>query len=537
MGSLDKKWVHIDLKGMAPTVKALLASIERFTSWGINGFVFELEDMFPFKGADQSIRTDCYTREEWQSVAEACRSHGAECIPLIQTLGHLEWLLWHDDFAHLRLADEGNDGVSGGAHNIYQMQPCLEQGIDLIIELIQEVISLFGDLKYLHIGGDETNFKGEDPGQDYLKHMLPIMNAVISKGIKPIIWSDMVLHYFEIIKDVPDEVIFADWIYAKRKQIDQEPTKPNIWGEVVSSLDQLSEKRKNEFSEHIYRGLDPGGEKHRLYPFPSYFKSKGRKCIVVPAAQCHRDSFTHPTLYWKFDNARSYCREGYENDALGALNSDWIVRRVPREQTMICHYGFAKTASDMDNPPSNTDIIRNYWNEIYEGAGEKAVELFDRIGEVRGDFYDETKPLKHRDDSTQWEIDSLHKRVEDPAYRPGDLDETDEKVKLNSELVNAGKDIAAFCESLLPSAAENRKPEVEGWRLGGLQISFRARVWMFLRDRQNGADVSGRAQDLISEAERLEQEFRDAWKDRYLESDIDFEMQWRFRDVVKFLQS
>ena len=60
MASIAQRWVHIDLKGMVPTVDALIASLERMNGWGVNGFLFEIEDMFPYETARQSIRADHY---------------------------------------------------------------------------------------------------------------------------------------------------------------------------------------------------------------------------------------------------------------------------------------------------------------------------------------------------------------------------------------------------------------------------------------------------------------------------------------------
>lgn len=525
MNNIKQRWIHIDLSGVAPTVNALAASIERLTSWGINGFLVEFTDMFPHEVVRQSIRRDCYTQDEWRKIFDACRKNKAKFVPLIQTAGHLEWFLWHKDFAHLK-AGESEKGIF---KKFEQLKPGLKEGIDLIITMIDEVIDLHGDLKFFHIGGDELHY-GKDT--DYLRHMLPIMEHIISRGISPIIWSDNVLKHHEIISKLPEQVIIADWHYHEREQISTVITYgPYIWGEGWIPFGDLSARNKKEFGQHLYRGLEYGGQMRRVYPYPSYLKSRAKPFFVVPSAQCDGDAFTHPSLYWRFDNIRSFCREGYENETMGAINSDWIEERIMRELTRLCHYGFAKTALQPDIPPSNKEIIQGYWEEISPGAGKKAFEIFDRIAEKRG-TYCVARYLSHNLDSTGRHMVSF-KEIAKQIYKSGD--QTADRIQENMVLAESGKAITEFCAAIIPGLEGEKQAEVQSWRLAGLDISFRARLRLLIMAKQQGEDRRKKSKALINEAEKLEKEFRKAWKGRYLESDIEAEMAWRFRDVIWFL--
>ena len=97
------KYVHIDMKGGPPTLTYLLELLEIMSEWGAEGVVVEWEDMFPWSG-DLSVlaRRGHYTLEMVSSLLDhAARLH-LKVIPLIQTFGHMEFVLKHEKFRHLR---------------------------------------------------------------------------------------------------------------------------------------------------------------------------------------------------------------------------------------------------------------------------------------------------------------------------------------------------------------------------------------------------------------------------------------------------
>lgn len=59
--------------------------------------------MFPYTGQlAKATNGYVYTKEDVRSILQAAKDQELEVIPLVQTLGHLEWVLKLDAFLHLR---------------------------------------------------------------------------------------------------------------------------------------------------------------------------------------------------------------------------------------------------------------------------------------------------------------------------------------------------------------------------------------------------------------------------------------------------
>ncbi|XP_074475249.1 hexosaminidase D isoform X2 [Sebastes fasciatus] len=135
-------------------------------------------------------------REEVLSMQEFAKSKGMEVIPLVQTFGHMEFVLKHRPLWSLREA----------AHCVGTLNPHKEEGVRLVMEMLRQVVELHPGLNTLHIGADEVYMLGEgeesklwlaSPGrtveQLFLSHVTKVAQAV--KEAWPhmtiIMWDDM----------------------------------------------------------------------------------------------------------------------------------------------------------------------------------------------------------------------------------------------------------------------------------------------------------------------------------------------------------
>ena len=86
--------------------------------------------MLPFKGRLECIRNpEAYSEEEVGKVLAAARANGLDVIPLVQTFGHLEYVLKHSQFKELR---EDPD-------NYMDLCPLNPSSMPLVQELIDQV--------------------------------------------------------------------------------------------------------------------------------------------------------------------------------------------------------------------------------------------------------------------------------------------------------------------------------------------------------------------------------------------------------------
>uniref|UniRef100_A0A6Q2XZF2 beta-N-acetylhexosaminidase n=1 Tax=Esox lucius TaxID=8010 RepID=A0A6Q2XZF2_ESOLU len=194
-----KKLVHLDLKGAPPRIDYLHKLIGIFAGLGADGLLVEYEDMFPYEGelkVLQATQHSPYSREEVLSIQEVAKSHGLEVIPLVQTFGHLEFVLKHKSLWGLREVP----------HCLGTLNPHREEGVRLVQEMLRQVVELHPGSTSVHIGADEVYLLGEGeesrrwlstPGrtlqQLFLLHVTRVAKAVRETwpNLNVIMWDDM----------------------------------------------------------------------------------------------------------------------------------------------------------------------------------------------------------------------------------------------------------------------------------------------------------------------------------------------------------
>ncbi len=206
---------HIDLRTQVMTLPALKAFAKELSDFGINTIVMEWEAAFPYKNNATIANKFSYSRHELKEFIDYCGTLGIDVIPLQQCFGHVDYILQHDRYSHLR--EDSKDPS--------QVCPLkTDDNITLFTDLITDISSMHKS-KYIHLGGDETRLLGHcnnckskvlELGKsklfvDYLKEMCKI---VISLGKIPIIWADIILKYPEAASELPKNVVFVDWNYG-----------------------------------------------------------------------------------------------------------------------------------------------------------------------------------------------------------------------------------------------------------------------------------------------------------------------------------
>lgn len=194
-----QKLVHLDLKGAPPRAEYLHRLLELLAQLEVDGLLLEYEDMFPYEGQLkllQATAQPAYSPQEVLSLQEAARSKGMEVVPLIQTFGHMEFVLKHPSMRSLREV----------AHCVGTLNPHQDDGLKLVMEMLRQVVELHPGLETLHIGADEVYMLGEgeeskswlaSPGrtveQLFLSHVTKVAKAVKEAWpqMRIIMWDDM----------------------------------------------------------------------------------------------------------------------------------------------------------------------------------------------------------------------------------------------------------------------------------------------------------------------------------------------------------
>uniref|UniRef100_A0A0N5A9J8 beta-N-acetylhexosaminidase n=1 Tax=Syphacia muris TaxID=451379 RepID=A0A0N5A9J8_9BILA len=246
--------VHLDLKGGAYRPYFFDEIFQLLKNLGATGVLIEWEDMFPYKGRLAAAKNgNAYSMEDVHRILSSARNHGLEIIPLLQTFGHLEWILKLEDFSHLREAAA------------YPQVICFasEEAMDLIKEMIDEVFAVhfqYG-LNYFHMGADEVFQIGYcnsslkvlqregSKEKAMLWHMARVARYIRSKkNISVMAWHDMVVQASEediLFYKMPDLIEPVLWSYAE--QLDQYLS-PSTWFNLRPF--------KKVWGSSVYKGAD-----------------------------------------------------------------------------------------------------------------------------------------------------------------------------------------------------------------------------------------------------------------------------------------
>ncbi|GCB71112.1 hypothetical protein scyTo_0001461 [Scyliorhinus torazame] len=197
------KLVHLDLKGAPPKISYLKQIFPLFSHLGANGVILEYEDMFPYEGKLQVLRSpNAYSPSDIREIITLARMLNFEVIPLVQTFGHMEFVLKHKTFSHLREVKCFPNGLN----------PHKEESMELVKSMIDQIMTIHKDLKWIHIGSDEVYYLGEgeeskklfETGQTnidclFLSHVKAVASYIITArpDVKPIFWDDMLRNISE----------------------------------------------------------------------------------------------------------------------------------------------------------------------------------------------------------------------------------------------------------------------------------------------------------------------------------------------------
>ena len=191
-----------------------VALIESAADLKLNTLLIEFADRFPFQKHARIAAPDALSPDELRAILEHARSLGFELIPLLQSLGHLDYVLRHDEYADLREEDEHRD----------QMCPLNEKSLRLFTELAEEILSFFPAPRFMHIGADETRRLGVCPrcrekaaadgkGALFLEHTNKVCSWLSDRGLTPILWDDMACGHPYILDGLHPNAWIMYWDY------------------------------------------------------------------------------------------------------------------------------------------------------------------------------------------------------------------------------------------------------------------------------------------------------------------------------------
>jgi hexosaminidase len=191
-----KRGVHMHLTGLPPTGDRFVQLLRIFAAARYNVVVIEWEDSFPWTVEKRFRSRTAYTPDEIRRICKTADELGLELIPLVQCLGHMETPLSTPGYEHLREVPNNSSGIN----------PLDPRSRELIQKMVDDVLALMPGVKQFHLGGDEARTLGQNPdtkaymeqhgkGALYLQHVEPILDNLNKRGIRPILWHDMMIDW------------------------------------------------------------------------------------------------------------------------------------------------------------------------------------------------------------------------------------------------------------------------------------------------------------------------------------------------------
>lgn len=240
-----EKIVHLDLKGAPPKVEYFKRFFPLLSKLGATGILIEYEDMFPYKGSLVNISaTNAYSLEDIKVILKLAEMSQLSVIPLVQTFGHMEFILKLKEFEHLRELFEYPQVIC----------PTHNNALDVIMDMISQILEAHPEITKLHIGSDEVWYLGVcsrcidvmnkndwSKNRLFLEHISAIVNGIHKKHphLKILMWDDkfrsMSLEELNSsgIKSLVELVV---WKYDRNVY---EELGPNLWDTYASVFSKI----------------------------------------------------------------------------------------------------------------------------------------------------------------------------------------------------------------------------------------------------------------------------------------------------------
>ncbi|MBN1437095.1 MAG: family 20 glycosylhydrolase [Sedimentisphaerales bacterium] len=503
---------HIDMNVAQFTRAYLERWLKEIAKRGYDTIIWEIENNVKWDTCPECVSPDAFTKAEFQEILGLCRELKLEPIPLLQTIGHCEYVLKHDKYKHMAEV----------ADRIDQYCPRNPNVVPFLHKWIDEYLELFGDVKYFHIGADEAWTLGHCDACSlyarkhslsdlYIDHINAVSSRFKATNITPIIWADMVLHHNEALDKLSRDIMLFDWMY----DIHRGDGQVKIWGRGKHSVDELSKEELDKFGKHLFpHGDEPGRDPETFYT-ADYLADHGFKVVMCPSSASAGDSIFTPRHWFHVVNTFDSFHKGESDHLAGAVLTSWTVRLHPWElQTSAIDIpGFLAA-----NPDANIqDFQKSYSkdrfglddNSIWEACGllSKVCSLMEsyQIGFEKHTLAVPSDTVQRQ--ITEWaDKDELNSRLRDCVSYGKEYRQGLEKLKDIAGRAKKGQDLLA----LWILAAQNliNRSDVTAFLLR-TELSQRLGIDLAESHWQNGRALLDQMRELKAETEVM---YRDSLK-------------------------
>jgi hexosaminidase len=323
-------------RGQAPTLENLKKFMTILSHYKINQYyLVYMQDMYQFKNHREIWeRRGAYSKEELISLVEHARKCFIEIIPIFQTVGHWDNILFHKTYWKYG-EFPGSNSLNLANEEIYQ----------LLEEMIEELSEVF-ESKYFHIAADESWDVGRGKSknyiqkvgieQAYLTHYKKVYDIVKKHGFeKVIIYHDILYKHEFVLKNLPKDIIVMYWKYNLK--------------ESHPIIDLLN-----------------------THDFP---------ILVSPSIWDYNRIFPNISNFEK--NVSNIAAYGYARNIEGIVTSSWgdYKNKELRENRIFGFIYSAEVAWNSRTPVNRLQFWKSVFNELF--GTKEILKIFNKIREIQ----------------------------------------------------------------------------------------------------------------------------------------------------------
>jgi hypothetical protein len=303
---------HVDLKRLGWNFDYLLGLFDTFSDLKINYVLMEYEDKFKFDFCDKIPAKSAFSKYQIALLEKKARDNFIEIIPLVQSIGHFEYILKHEKYKSI--AENAGIGT--------QACPLKKGTLELFKKMASEIIEMHPSSEFFHIGADEPFELGTCPecsktarekgkGKLYIEYINKVIEIIKAKGKRPLIWADILERHDDAADLCSKDAIAVYWSYAPLQSREKK-----IRCYQAKSLRIQAKEFKTELTETQHKRFDkyfdfnPEAEDFYSLPFGPYLRDLG---FDVIGSSCVRFA----------DNILTHSESAKENGLLGNLATYW----------------------------------------------------------------------------------------------------------------------------------------------------------------------------------------------------------------------
>ncbi len=208
-----------DLARQVERLDFLVAQLPRYADWGYQELYVHLEDAVEYPSLPGVARADAYSTRDFAKLVRAATRAGIKVVPIINLLGHTQYLIKHPDLRDLNelRALDGSPSERG------QLCPLHPRTLEIADKLLRDMAP-FCTAGKVHVGLDESFHLGKHPlsraevarsglASHFSGYVNRLHTLVQPLGLRMGIWADMLALLPAAIAQLPRGIIAYDWYY------------------------------------------------------------------------------------------------------------------------------------------------------------------------------------------------------------------------------------------------------------------------------------------------------------------------------------